>query len=118
MDEDFGDDYDDPENVNVGPIQQKTVRSPGHFSDTRFATNSHEVIRKFLHNYEFYYRHMNREQEDNLDNINGAPFLFTTAALSDVYEVIGKTSNAVQKPGMPSWEISSTVDTYIGTLKK
>ena len=61
---------------------------------------------------------MNREQEDNLDNINGAPFLFTTAALSDVYEVIGKTSNAVQKPGMPSWEISSTVDTYIGTLKK
>lgn len=106
--------YDDSEST----IRQKKVRAPGHFSDTRFATYSSEVIRKFLHNYEFYYRHLNEEQDDKLDKMDNAPFLFSCAALSDVYEVIGKTSNAVQKPGIPSWEVSSMFTTYVDTLKK
>lgn len=113
MDEDEHENYD-----SESTARQKKVRVPGHFSDTRFATYSHEVIRKFLHNYEFYYRHLNKEQEDKLDQMDNAPFLFSCAALSDVYEVIGKTSNAVQKSGIPSWEVSSVLKTYINTLEK
>lgn len=55
---------------------------------------------------------------NNLDKIDNAPFIFSCGALSDVYEVVGKLSNAVQKPGIPSWEVSSLFETYTNTLEK
>lgn len=73
----------------------KKARTPGHFSDTRFAMYSYEVFRKWLHNYEFYYRRLNRENDDELSNIDHAPFMFLCAGFRDIYEVIGKFSNAV-----------------------
>lgn len=56
--------------------------------------------------------------KDELDTIDDAPFLFSCGALSDIYEIIGKTSNAVQKLGMISWEVSNTIETYSSTLEK
>lgn len=78
---------------------KETARPPGHYSDTRFATYSCD--KKLFHNYKYYYRLMNKEQDDDVDRIDNAPFLFSSAGLSDVYETIGKASNAVQKHDIP-----------------
>lgn len=44
--------------------------------------------------------------------------MFTCAGLNDIYEVLGKFSNAVQKPNIPPWEVSSIVETYTNALEK
>lgn len=59
---------------------------------------------------------MSREQDDDLDRIDHAPFMFLRAGLNDVYEVIGKTSDAVQKHEIPPWVHSAIVQTYLTTL--
>lgn len=115
---DLNENYDNEYSYQESEKSTKKLRAPGHFSDTRFGTYSSEVIRKWPNNYEYYYRLMNREQKDELDTIDNATFLFTCGPLSDIYEIIGKTSNAVQKPGMTSWEVSSTIETYLSTLEK
>lgn len=94
------------------------ARAPGHFSETRFATNSYKVLQNWIHNYRFYYRRLNAEKDDELRNIDNAPFVFSCAGLNDVYEMIGALSNALQKPDIPPWEISTIQKTYISTLEK
>lgn len=92
------------------------VRTPGHFSDTRFATYSSDVLKKWLHNYKFYYRRLNKEADDELLNIDNASFMLSCAGLSDIYEVIGKLSNAVQKPDIPPWDSDSLSDSLFPVL--
>lgn len=103
---------------NEMAVFKKKFKAPRHFSNTRFATYSSKVLKTFIDNYEIYYKHMNRRQIDELDNINNAPFLFTIGALDSIYEVIGAASNAVQKPDITPWEIKQLLDTYINTLGK
>lgn len=98
--------------------EKEKIRTPGHFSETRFATHSSEVFRKWINNYKFYYSMLNNEADDELTNIDNAPFVFSCAGLSDIYEVIGAFSNALQKPDIPPWEVSAIQETYISTLEK
>lgn len=100
------------------PKKKERARTPGHFSETRFATYSSEVLKKWLHNYKYYYRMMNREQNDKNDKIDNAPFLFSCAGLNDVYEIVGKLSNAIQKHDVTVWEISTIIETYTSTLNQ
>lgn len=61
---------------------------------------------------------LNKDEDDELTNIDNAPFTFSCAGLSDIYEVIGKLSNAVQKPNIPPWEVSTIIETYSNALQK
>lgn len=64
--------------------ESANVRAPGHFSETRFATYSANVLETFLHNCPYYYTRLNKEKDGELDNIDNAPFLLSCAGLSDV----------------------------------
>lgn len=99
-------------------IEKVKVRVPGHFSETRFATYSAVVIEKWLNNYPLYYRIMNREQKDDLDRIDNAPFVFTCGGLYDAYTVVGSMSNAAQKPNIPCWEIDTIIQTHLKILEE
>lgn len=92
------------------------ARVPCHFSDTRFATYSADVLRKWHNNYQFYYRILNRRQDDNLDKIDNAHFVFTSGALIDAYTVIGDMSNALQKPTLTHWEVQGISSHYTNKL--
>lgn len=111
----YGKNYREIKEISEETSRQ--IKAPRHFSNTRFATYSSEVIKTFINNYEAYYKLLNNKQKDELNNINNAPFLFTIAALDSVYRIIAKASNAIQKPDMPSWEVYETLDIYLSTLE-
>lgn len=95
-----------------------SLRMPGHFSETRFATYSSAVIDKWLNNYSYYYKVMNKNKDDKLDKIDNAPFIFSCGGLRDTYSVLGNMSNAFQKSNIPSWEVSSIYETHINVFNK
>src|ERR1700761_1701405 len=109
--------YYDDENIEEVQENSANVRVPGHFSDTRFATYSSIVMDKWLNNYQYYYKILNRNMDDILNKINNAPFIFSCGGLRDAYSVLGSMPNAFQKPNIPSWEVSSIYETHLNTLK-
>ncbi len=102
--------------IEESALNDEKARVLGHFSVTRFATYSAIVLQKFMHNYEFYYKILNSKQDDDLDKVDNANFVFALGALIDTFDVTGKLSNAIQKPGLPHWVVKNICKGYLEKL--
>ena len=95
----------------IGEAQTQGIKlaPAGHFSDTRFATYSSEVLKGFLKNYTSYYARLNADKNADLDLMNNARFVLGVAAMADVYKDIGLWSQGVQKVELAPWDIASII---------
>jgi hypothetical protein len=99
-------------------VEGERIRTPGHFSDTRFDTYSAEVIKKWFNNYPNYYRHLNRLASGDLDRINNAPFLLIAAELCDIYGEMAIISKQFQNPETTPWQLQQNYEVGMYELQQ